>query len=648
MEITAAASAAVTSADFDDKPYLFTVCLDHRMRIWNLERGEISATGDILGLDRDPQEVGKWTIDPSQGNLVRILPLEEGVCLCVTFSPVGAGTFMFWRVAARGDGKVDVAPYFDSEGPLTPPSPSSSDVWTLADFGLSHTGRRAISIWVLWKNNLIYRVTKLECSHEDIDRSWASDWVTVFTDNSIPMARTSGAYDSTDPAEKWLDLMFFPGRFSKATLETALTMYERGLGSSKDVSSRGSKGLAESICSVLGSTATLEKGSGGGMDYEQFRTASEVQWRRFYRLIVELDKQRGEALSLVVDPISGLAWTVCADYVAAIRDCSALDRVYHNLSSPETGYQDVAKLITAGANFLDSFSDGMLQLSEAALRSEIFEDSSKTDAERLQFISDKAGFWRQVTEEDCSHVIDLLGDNFKLVDLDLFDHLFNLVEQTEDPNGRDVRHPFTQFGQKLVIKGIQDTAELHWDILLSQLILLVHMEFEFDRDEDALHHRFDIGSVYRRMILALKRLELIRWLAKSEFSVAMSKSERSSFSGSPTSSRRAVEETWVITALEGSIGHLLGLGDSAVVPMASNISDLITDICASDSTIELNPAIIQCMLLKRERPDLALELGSFANQDPFSVYIQGRVLFALRDHETAASCFRRAAVGLST
>ncbi len=646
MEITAAASAVATSIDLDDTAFLFTVCLDHRLRIWNLAKGEIAASGDILGRQRDAQDVGKWTIDPSQANLVRVVGLSQGVCLCVTFSPVGAGEFKFWKVTALPDGKINIEPYLEARQPLTPPTPSS-DVWTLADFGVSHAGHKGISLWILWKNNLVYRVMTLGCAPENIDLSWSSDWISVFADNSMPMAQTSGPCDPTGPAEKWLQLMFFPGRFSKATLETALAMYERGLGSSKEVSSRGSKGLAESICSVLGSTATLEKGSAGGMDYDQFRSTSEIQWRRFYRLVIELDKQRGEALSLAVDPISGLAWVVCADFIAAIRDCSPLDRVYHNLLAPGNGYHNIARLLTAASNFLDSFSDGMLQLCESTLRSELFEDSSKTDPERLQFISDKAGFWRQVSEEDCANVTDLLGDNFKLVNMTLYDQLFSLADQTDDANGRDVRHPFTQFGQKLSIKGIQDTAELHWQIFFSQLVLLVHMEFEFDQEEDALHARFDVGSVYRRMIMALKRLELVRWLAKSEFSVALSKSERSSFSGSPTSSRRGFEETQVITALEGSVGHLLGLGDLSGGMLASHISDLITDICAPDGTVELDPAMIQCMLLKRDRPDLALELGSFANHNPFSAYVQGRVFLALREYATSASYFRKAAVGLS-
>ncbi|TPX11456.1 uncharacterized protein E0L32_007875 [Thyridium curvatum] len=648
MDMTAAASAVMTSMDLDHQCFLFTVCLDHRLRVWNVPKGEIAYTGDILGLNRDPQEIGKWSVNPDQSNLIRIMAVHEGSCIFAVYSPVGAGTFKFWKATALADGKIELDDVFEDRD-LVPPTPSAADVWTLADFGVSQGARRSINLWVLWKNNLIYRVTKLHFTKSSLKTAWIHDWVNVFADTSYPTAQSSGPCDPIDPTEKWLQVIFHPGRFSRSTLETALQVYERGLGSAKEaVSSKGGKGLAEAICSVLGATATLEKGSGDGMDYDQFRSTSETQWRRFYRLVIELDKQRGEALSLVVDPELGITWVVCADCIGAIRECSALDRVYHNLDSPETGSQHISSLLVAGTTFMESFSDGMQQLCVAALRSELYEDSAKTDYERIQYFSDKAGFWRQVTEEDCAQVTDLLGENFKVVDMDLYQQLLGLIEESEEARNRDVRHPFTSFGQKLAIKGVQETAELHWRVLLSQLILLVHMEFEFDNDEDALHSRFDIGLVYRQMILALKRLELVRWLARTEVSVALPKSERASFSGtSPATTKRTAEETQVITVLEAALGHLLGMGE-VTDSLASNLTEVITGVCAPRSSLELEAPMVQCLLLKRDRPDLADGLSGFVRQDPFPVYIQGRVSLALRDYASAATSFRRAAIGMST
>ncbi|CAK7212136.1 hypothetical protein SBRCBS47491_001370 [Sporothrix bragantina] len=717
LEITAAASAVTSTLGFDDgaAAFFFSVCLDHRMRIWNVDRGEICYTGDILGLPREPHELGKWTIDPSQMNLLRVVNLgnQPGMAIVVTYSPVGAGAFKFWTAtttdaldnhgnpvsSAAGGARVEVQPLDSAPEPLLPPTPSAADVWTLADFAVSHTAPRKLSLWMLWKNNLIYRVMTMEADLDSVASDWQDNWTGVHTESGAPTAQTSGPCDPTDAAEKWLDLIFFPGRFSRATLETALAMYERGLGASKDKTGgkRGSatttsttavstaasaSSLMESICSVLGSTAALERGSSGAMDYDLFRSASEIQWRRFYRLLVELDKQRGEALALALDPELGLAWVVCTDCIAMARECSGLERVYHNAPSSAgvpNKYEKVGRLLAAGATFVDSFSDGMLQTSEAALRAELFDDaSSKTDEERMQSLGDKAGFWRHLTEDECAQVVDILGDNFEDVDEATYRSLFSLfddVVQQQLQGGHDVRYPFTQFGQKLVVRGIQDTAELFWQILFRQLILLVHMEFELEDDRVALRSRLDVGQVYARLIDALKRLELVKWLSRTEFSVALKRSERESLSGSFSGATGSVSgsfsaasgsfsassvtgqstsgadenATQVITALAGSVGHLLGLGELAgSVSLSSLLTDIIVDVCSARSTIELDPAMIQCMLLKRGRPDLSLQLGSFASDDPFSTYVQGRTFLALRNYDTAALYFSKAAVGLST
>ncbi|EPE06288.1 dna repair protein rad51 [Ophiostoma piceae UAMH 11346] len=729
LEITAAASAVTSTLGLDETTFMFTVCLDHRLRIWNVERGEICYTGDILGQKREPNEaLGKWTIDPSQTNLLRVLVLGEGTAVIVTYSPVGAGAFKFWKATATSDASGNVSIEVDAidsaPEPLLPPTPSAADVWTLADFAITYSPPRKLGLWVLWKNNLIYRVMQMDADFDGLSSAWKSNWVGVQTDSGVPTAQTSGPCDPTDAAEKWLDTIFFPGRFSRATLETALAMYERGLGAAKEntgarggrtsastaasslaaSSSSNGKSLMESICSVLGSTAVLERSSSGAMDYDLFRSASEIQWRRFYRLLVELDKQRGEALSLALDPELGLAWVVCTDCIAVARECSGLERVYHNASSgniiniaASTGgrphsnavYQKVGRLLAAGATFVDSFSDGMLQSSEAALRAELFgECPSKPDEERIQYLSDKAGFWRHLTEDECAQVVDILGENFEDVDMATYRALFSLfddVVQQQLQGGHDVRYPFTQFGQKLVIRGLQDTAELFWQILFRQLILLVHMEFEIEDERVALRSRVEVGQVYAKLIEALKRLELVKWLSRTEFSVALSRSERESLSGSvsgsfsgaaggasgsfsasgsgsfssapgagpngATSSAVGDSEnaTQIVTALEGSVGHLLGLSELADnnVSLSSLLTDIIVDICSAQSTIQLDPAMIQCMLLKRGRADLSLQLGAFASDDPFSTYVQGRTYLALRDYDTASIYFQKAAIGLS-
>ena len=640
MEYSAATAIQVSSFGLDDALFAVTVCLDHRMRIWNIDDGQTLYTGDILNADRTPQEVGKWAIDPSQANLVQIVGRNRGQRICATYSPIGIGEFKFWKIVAKDASNVTVEDLFPKDS-LVPSTPSSSDVWTLADFVLANPADSSINLWTLWKNNMSYKVQRLELDRTNMAQTWEQSWDGVYSETGLVTAQTSGPCDPVDVTEKWLQMILQPGRFTRATLDTALSIYEQGLGTTKE-NTKG-RGLVESICSVLGSTATLDRGSSGTMDYEQFRSASEIQWRRFYRLLVELDRQRGEAIGLAFDPESDMIWVVCADLASAIRECSSLERLYHNPSTSDKGQEQTAALILSALSFVENFSDNFVQLCTAALRSELFEESSKTDLERIQYFSDKSGFWRGITDDDCGQVVDALGQNFDLVTDQLYRQVLDLMASPAEAKRRDLRHPLTDFGRKLIMKAVLDNIELQWTVCFSQLVLLVHMEFEFDNEEGALHHRVDIGLVYRQLVSALRRLELLKWLGKIQIAVPLFKLEK----GTSPVAKKSGDDIQMVTALEANVGHLLGFGDIRDESLAVGITDLVSNLCAPDSDIEVSPPLVQCSLVKRERADLALDLAPFCDQNPFSVYVHGRILLALKDFGSAAIDFRKAAIGMS-
>lgn len=627
MEYSTATAIEVTSLGLEGSLFAVTVCLDHRMRIWNLNDGQILYTGDILDLDRTPQEeVGKWSIDPSLMNLVRIVGHTKGSRICATYSPVGAGEFKLWAIRAKGTHMVAVDALFPKAS-LIPVTPSSSDVWTLADFVLANPQQDALSLWILWKNNMTYRVQKLALDRENMERCWEENWESVYADVGVVIPQASGPHDPTDVTEKWLQTILQPGRFTKSTLNLALAVYEGGTGLLKEPAARG-RGLADSICSVLGSTASLEQGPSGVMEYEQFRSASEDQWRRFYRLLVEFDKRRGEAVGLSFDPNSDVTWVVCADLVSVIRECGGLERLYYNLSSPDEDQAQQAALIRTALLFVDGLPDNLVQMSEAALRLELFEESSKTDLERISYFSDKSGFWRGITDEDCAQVVEVLGQNFAEVTDRLYSDVLQLIAPSpESSGGRKTSRLVSDFGKKVILKATQDLVESHWKICFSQLILLVHMEFEYDNEEDALHNRVDVGFAFRQLVAALRRLEFLRWLSRTEIQ------------------RKGRENSPSVTALEANLGHL-HLSTSEDDGLAIGITDLVADLCSPDSEIEIPSPLVQCRLLQEDRADLALDISPFSDRNPFSVYIQGRVFLALRDFDSAAINFRKAAIGM--
>ncbi|PHH90928.1 hypothetical protein CDD83_2227 [Cordyceps sp. RAO-2017] len=648
MEYSAATSVQVTSFGLEEGLFVITICLDHRMRIWNIDDGQILYTGDILNVDRPPQDVGKWSVDPSHSNLVQIVGRTRGQRICATYSPVGPGEFKFWKIVVKDPHTVTVEDLFPKTT-LLPPAPSSPDIWTLTDFVLSSPVESSINIWTLWKNNMTYRVQRLELDRRNMGQTWEDSWEGVFPDGGAAAVPASGPCDPTDVTEKWLQAILQPGRFTKATLETALAIYERGLGTKRE-NGRG-RGLAESICTVLGSTAFLERGTSGAMDYEQFRASNEAQWRRFYRLLNELHRQRGEAIGLALDPDADMIWVVCTDLLSAITECSNLEQLCHNLCSPGEQQETLAALVGSALSFVDGFPDGYLQLCSAALRQEVFEESTKTDLERIQYFSDKAGFWRGITDEDCAQVVDAVGTNFSAVTDELYGAVLSLVAAPPEAKRRHLRHPLTEFGKKLIMKGVQDCIDLQRRVCFSQLILLVHMEFEFDNEDEALHHRVDIGPVFRELISALRRLELLDWLSRTELSVPLLfKSERGAAAAAGGSRKGAGDDSQfvTVTALEANVGHLLGFSSTKNEPLSLTITELVANLCAPDSDIEVSPTLIQCSLVKRERADLALDLAPFSDQTPFSVYVNGRVLLVLKDFEAAAINFRKAAIGMGS
>ncbi|KAI0815637.1 nucleoporin Nup120/160-domain-containing protein [Xylaria sp. FL0064] len=653
-DAAAAAAAVETNLGLDNASFLFTACLDHRLRIWNINSGHVIKTMDMLKNDaREPHEIGKWRIDPMQTNLIRIVGRIEGERTCVTYSPVGSGEFKFWILRSDDGSSIDIMDMCP-DAHLVPIPPLGSDVWTLADFCVvERYGSRGYQIWILWKNNIAYRVQELSFLTDELPEVWQNHWRSVYSDKTTTAAPASGPSDSVDVSERWLQLILSHGRFPQSTLDAALSAYKRAIGFAEDKTHHSSHSIAESICSAIASTSSLGKTSSGVLEYEQFRTSSEVQWRKFYRILLEIDKARGEALALAYEPMSEMPSVVCADSISIVRECSKLERICHNPKARHSDLSALSSLVITGQNFVEGFSDSMLQICQSVLRAELFERTSKTDMERIQFFSDKAGFWRQISDEDCAQVTDILGPNFNVVTSEVYDELRMAYDERSNAK-RPTEYPLTEFGRRLIVKATKDVAELQWNVCFSQLILLVHMEFEFDRPEDALHTRIsNIGEVYRNLLDALSRLQLVRWLANVRLPTPLSRTDRSNSmpGSSPVLNKRQSEEYKLNTALEESIGHLLGIPDNIgsghSLTMTSIITKIATDLCAPNSDIEVQPHYIQCALLVRDRADLATELTPFSDDDPFSIYIQGRVSLALRDYSSAAMHFKKAAYGMS-
>jgi nuclear pore complex protein Nup160 len=650
IDLSTATSIASSYTIIDGMPYAFTVSLDHQLRVWNLQTRKVAYMGDILDQEPGSKETSKRVIDPSHSQLVKVYGEDEGA-LCVTYSPLGNGQFKFWSIQSAEDGNLAVTDLFP-ENTLEPQAPTS-DLWTLADFSVvqDRTNTEGFTIWTLWKNNTTYRIQKLDfrsASPARVRDAWSQGWTAMAAETlrETPLP-TVFQGDPSDGTDKWLEFILTPGRFTEATVETGLAIYEGGLGT-KDLT-RKSGTLAERMCSSIASTVSLGRASDRSMDFEQFRAATDAQWRRFYRLLIELDKQRGEAMSLVIDPQGEMPWVVLADGLTAVRDCSALEQIWHNPEMAPSGTEHVTALVIAAAALRESLPDQFHHSCNAAVLGELFEEPSLIDQARMRAFYDKCDFANHIGDEEYNQLLANLGGGFKDVTPQIYEDLLELMSASEDIDKRPHLLPLAEFGNKLIVKGVQEIIELHRNICLDQLVLLVLIEAEVNHTEDGI--QFETGAVFRQLIMMLQRLELISWLAKTQISLPLARERSNSISEKSSSlTKKPIPSTETITVLEGVLRHLFGLDTRSDESMSSALTEVIIQICAPDSEYEAPPAVIQCFLLKYGRADLAIEFSRFAANDAFSTYVQGRACLASNDASTASMLFKKAAfgIGLST
>jgi nuclear pore complex protein Nup160 len=650
LEHSTIISIASPLVTIDDLPYAFAVSMDHKIRVWNLKTRKIAYMSDILDQELDPHEQSKRVIDPFQTQLVKVFGNDGESAVCVTFSPLGSGQFKFWNITPAEDGSVVFADLFP--GNVLEPQAPSSEIWTLADFSvvIDRSQMNSFGLWVLWKNNVTYRLHKLDFhsgSIANVRNVWKGNWMAMATETlrETPQPTVNPA-DSADGTDKWLEFILYPGRFTEATIETGLAIYERGLGGSKELSRRTAS-LPDRMCTVIASTTSLSRASNGSMDFEQFRIGTDAQWRRFYRLLLELDKQRGEAMSLVIDHEGGMPWVVLADGITAIRSCSDLERIWHNNGMVPASTEHVARPLFAAAAFRDSLGDQFIHACRARLVEEIFQEPSLTDPMRLRAFYEQCSFSTQIGDEEYSQLVSGLGGGFRDLTPKVYEAMLNLMTASNNAMKADPILPLAEFGKKLIVKGVQEIVELHRNICLDQFILLVLIEVEINHGEEGI--QFETAAVFRQLVLMLQRLELIEWLASTQISkeVKLRGDRSNSITDSTLSlSRKTISFVETITILEGVMRHLFGLDVRNDETMPSMVTDVIVQICATNSVYEAPPAVIQCFLLVENRPDLALQFSRFTGPDSFSAYVRGRVCLAANDAFTASTYFKKAALGM--
>lgn len=166
-----------------DQKHLWVVCLDHSLKVWNLDQGRTVYVNDLIGAAREPHETHKYLLDPHNPNLLQIFGAEwatQGdLYYVMTYSPHDLGQFKVWGIRdadAADRGIRDLYPDDVLRPPDPDPSPESKAIWKMIDFKAKVAKDGFLKVWVLMRSNRQHKLYHLNVPIEDVGRSLTSSW----------------------------------------------------------------------------------------------------------------------------------------------------------------------------------------------------------------------------------------------------------------------------------------------------------------------------------------------------------------------------------------------------------------------------------------------------------------------------------------
>jgi hypothetical protein len=683
-----AVSAAAAIALSPDKQHIISVCLDHTIRAWNVASGKLGAHMDLLGqTDRALEKAGSsYFIGPSQSTLMAVVPgpptgpasgLGGAQYFLFTYSPK-QHQFKLWGVRDADDSQHGLYDLCE-EAELIPPIDElmNTTVWTLEEFHLvpGPAGWRGTELWVRARSGPSSRVYSLKFDPsedaEALTTAWKNDWVSVdagpLTVDGLKINPANPSEQDLDTAQgevdifqQWLDFLLYPGRFSVATLETALLILRRGLDRTRTAGTSKGGSLKERICGTI--TALASNAQAGAQNVDQLEEAVTTQWRVFYGLVKDLHKRRGESLSLAYDKQNCIPWLLLSDQLSAIRSCSDTEIPALNvaalsssqptsiplrkaLSKPET--RDVPRLLNAARSFRKRLPLYVQHEVRRQIETDLMQSRSLTVVDRMELVENHSELIQHVSDEDLSLLVEELGTEVKDISTDTF--LRAIQTLGYEDQGRVIsRKQTTRFGLKALLQVSQETLETDHNVLLDLLVLVlvIFVELEGEAPED-----FDASEVFMELLSQYKDCMTVSWLASTVWA---------NLTGTGPASEtlnRSLSETLKTgkklpltqTVLEGIYGER-----AFDVPLPTELkTNLLTHWSRGwiasvfkdgnyDSVVEDTMGIL---LFQREY-SLAMAFSKFLPDGNWATYLKGRLHVAQGENSLAAICFRKVAYSL--
>ncbi|KAF2209331.1 hypothetical protein CERZMDRAFT_114014 [Cercospora zeae-maydis SCOH1-5] len=675
-------NALAAMAMSPDGKYVWTVGLDHVLKAWSTATGRVTVQMDLLAESRTHEDRKKQALmDAGQGTLVQIADPQgvPGVAyFLVCYSPHGHH-FKFYAVSSN-DEKLDIRDAQPRSTSLVAPVADmlGTTVWHLEHFHVvpGHTWRKS-QIWIRARNGALCQTFTLtfdllDETWEPIDLTalWKSEWIGVEDYHlSIEALRSSPDFAELDgtscssltPSEKWLTFLFYPGRFSEATLEAALSIYRKGRGlpvaSSKSLTAN--EPVKERITSAVAANILLRRGSNDHPDYDRYQLDLQVQWQTFFTLLSHLHTLRLAPIGFAYDDVDDLPWSVRADFVAPIRTSSGFELVSNNAdylrgSTATSGKdaihrkiwpnmdEDVLKsqvLAVAKQLRLCLSPRSQEKLRRAAIADALDQSVDKSAMLALQGIYEECGISEEISNEDFDAISEAASvfNGLGSLDDDCLLMILEAIDADVPLHGTDSGRALQNYGKELNIAIAQQTLQHAQSVLLDVLALVIFMHGDLEAEE--LDNNFRPNEMYDSIIFRFKLTELRLWL------VSHVRAEPKKAGGNETD------------VLSMTIYESLFIGDwqSLTSKAHRSMAHLITAWAKSWTLgIDLNANwtgltdYIMADLIKHAQYALAQDFVKFLPENaPWATYLKGRVQLATNEYGLASSTFVEVAEELS-
>ncbi|EHY56230.1 hypothetical protein HRR83_008743 [Exophiala dermatitidis] len=668
------ARTAQAMATSPDGKFLFTICLNHTLRAWDLYNGNVVATKDLLGIERDPND--RTRLNPAEAAHIQVFKLpNERHPFIMTYTPHEGGQFKVWEVKGGSTDSIVLEDKYPGFRMCAPdPDPSGNTVWSMVGFKLHPpSDLKPAGLWVLWRNHNFHQLYNCRLEFGDLESSWASNWVICNPKaSSKALAPEFVKADTDDPASKWLEFFFYPERYSESTLETALAIFTEAT-AVKLTSSQKEASLRQRMCTVIAAGVSLRKYEESEFDYDRFAADTDFHWRNLYRIAENLNESRNAPLALAHDAFSDMIWITMADKCCAVRECSKIEllqqnkpeeiqdletvaaRIWtHRKVSTEDGerFTDMAKLLTASRRFRQSFSAELSRDFTVAIEEELSVDAEYVTPARITRIYNSIAFGESISSEAYEQLEQDLSDLGELQSLDneLFLGILELLSSRTKRPKSSLRN--TLFGNLLLSAGVLDTMSSQRELLMDLLALTIFADNELI-PEDGEQNLFNASELFQQLLPLLKLCERNLWLAAHTRLVPL---EIMGVDNRPNASRRSstagTEETRLVTIFEDTLSKAVRPQPAVERPLMYVITDQLSEIddwASGRDTIAVEDGSIylQCDLLAQRQYDFATDFLRFQPSTPWSSYVKGRLAIAKGEYDMATGHFRRASFGLA-